>query len=148
MSGLTKVRIDKWLWSVRVFKTRSLATTACAAGKVKINGKSMKPSFNLKGGETITIRKGPLTIIYTVLTLIEKRVSAQLAAECYEDSSPPPPPKPTFGKKDAAFFDFPVAYRKRGDGRPTKKERRDIDKLQNDSWGDWKEGDEQSLNDD
>lgn len=132
MPDLSKIRADKWLWAVRVFKTRTQATDACNAGKVKIEGNSIKPSRSIKVGETINIRKGPLTIIYQVEKIIEKRVSATLAAECYKDFSPPPPPKPTFTKKDTAFFDFPVAYRKRGDGRPTKKDRRTIDKLRDD----------------
>lgn len=132
MSDLTKLRIDKWLWAVRVFKTRTLSTDACNAGRVKINGKSVKPSRSLKIGETVTITKGRVTIIYEVGKLIEKRVSAVLAAECYKDLSPPPPPKIAYGKKDAAFFDFPVAHRKRGEGRPTKKDRREIDRLKDD----------------
>lgn len=130
MADLQKIRIDKWLWAVRVFKTRTLATTACSAGKVKINGKSVKASRQLTVGETVNVNKGQLTIIYKVERLIAKRLSASLVADCFVDQSPPPPPRPTFGKKDAAFFDFPVAYRKRGEGRPTKKDRRTIDKLQ------------------
>lgn len=141
-----KVRIDKWLWAVRVFKTRSLATTACSAGKVKIDGSSVKASRTVKIGDKITIRKGLLTIIYEVVNLIEKRVSATLAAEAYIDHSPPPPPKPTFSKKDTAFYNLPVAYRKRGEGRPTKKDRREIEKLKNtadDDWEDWKQPEEE-----
>ncbi len=134
-----KVRIDKWLWAVRVFKTRTLATNACNAGRVKINGSSVKASRHLKIGEKVNIKKGPLTIIYEVVDLIEKRVSATLAAEAYVDHSPPPPPKPTFSKKDTAFYNLPVAYRKRGDGRPTKKDRREIEKLKDSIWDDWEE---------
>jgi len=132
MSEITQVRIDKWLWSVRVFKTRTLATHACNAGRVKIQGNSIKPSRKVNIGETITIRKGPLTIIYKVTALIEKRVSATLAAACFIDQSPPPPPKPKIGKNDSAFFEFPVAYRERGTGRPTKRDRRKIDDLKKD----------------
>ena len=95
---------------------------------VSIGQDDLKPSFQVKGGERITAKKGPLTIVYEVTKIIEKRVSATLAAECYVDHSPPPPPKPTIGKKDSAFFDFPVAHRKRGEGRPTKRDRRDWDK--------------------
>ncbi len=137
MAELQKIRIDKWLWSVRVFKTRSQATDACNAGKVKVNDVSVKPSRKLSVGETVNVRKGPLTIVYKVEKLIEKRVSATLAAECFVDLSPPPPPKPIFSKKDAVFYDLPVAYRKRGAGRPTKKERRDLDKLKDDFEDDW-----------
>lgn len=123
----TKFRIDKWLWAVRVFKTRSMATDACNAGKVKLDGKSVKPARKVDIGEVFTIRKGPLTIVYKVEKIIQKRVSASLAAECFIDQSPPPPPRPTFGKKDSAFFEMPV--RARGTGRPTKKERRELDYL-------------------
>jgi len=122
-------RIDKWLWAVRVYKTRTMATNACNASRVKINGKSVKPSRKVNIGEKMTIRKGPLILIYEATKLIEKRVSATLAAEAFIDHSPPPPPKPTFSKKDSVFFDMPVAQRKRGAGRPTKKDRRDIDEL-------------------
>jgi len=129
MAELQKVRIDKWLWSVRVFKTRTLATKACDAGRVKIKGSSVKASRGVQIGDKITVRKGPLTIIYESTKLIGKRVSATLAAECFVDHSPPPPPRPTFTKKDAAFLDFPQAVRERGTGRPTKRDRRDLDKL-------------------
>lgn len=146
-----KVRIDKWLWAVRVFKTRTLATTACGAGRVKINGGSVKASREVKIGEKITIKKGPLTIIYEVTNLIEKRVSATLAAECYVDHSPPPPPKSVFSKKDAAFIQLPTAFRKRGDGRPTKRDRREIDKLKDEAdtsdWDGWEIDDSEDLED-
>jgi len=130
MAELQKIRIDKWLWAVRVFKTRTLATNACNAGRVKINEVSVKASRKLSVGETVHIRKGAMIIIYKVERLIEKRQSATLVADCFIDQSPPPPPKPTFSKKDAAFFDFPIAHRKRGEGRPAKRERRKIDELQ------------------
>lgn len=129
MAELKKVRIDKWLWAVRMFKTRTMATDACNAGRVKIDGSSVKPSRPVRIGEKITAKKGQLTLVYEVTGLIEKRVSASLAADNYLDHSPPPPPKPTFTRKDSAFVDFPIAYRKRGDGRPTKKNRREIDRL-------------------
>ncbi|MCB0514725.1 MAG: RNA-binding S4 domain-containing protein [Chitinophagales bacterium] len=133
MATLEKTRIDKWLWAVRVFKTRSLATDACNAGKVKINGSSIKPSYLLKIGETVHIKKEQQQIIYQCTQIIEKRVSAELAAECFEDLSPPPPPKEK--TLDAAFIQrMPVFQRKRGEGRPTKKDRRDIDKLIEDNW--------------
>ncbi len=127
---MEKLRIDKWLWAVRVYKTRTLATNACNSGRVKIKDERIKASRKLGVGEVVSIRKGPLTIIYKVEKLIEKRVSATLAAECFIDQSPPAPPKPIFGKNDSVFFDFPV--RKRGTGRPTKKDRRKIDELQTD----------------
>ncbi len=128
MSTLSKVRIDKWLWSVRAFKTRSLATDACKAGRVKIDGKSVKPSYMLQVGETVSAQKGAEKKVLKVVQLIEKRVGAKVAVTCYEDLSPPPivskhkPGSP-------AFYDFPIALRKPGDGRPTKRERRNLDKF-------------------
>lgn len=123
MGSLQKVRIDKWLWAIRIYKTRTLASDACKAGKVKINGKSVKPSYNLQVGETIHIQKGINKKIYKALNLIEKRVAASLAAEAYEDLSPPEiQEKKTY----SAFFHYPG--RDKGAGRPTKKERRDMDK--------------------
>ncbi|MBK8443249.1 MAG: RNA-binding S4 domain-containing protein [Sphingobacteriales bacterium] len=128
MAEANKIRIDKWLWAVRVFKTRTLATEACDAGKIKINGNSVKPSYQLKIGETVHIRRSPqMMLIYKVVGLIEKRVSAELAAPHYEDISPPPPPV-----LDSAFVALPNAYRKRGEGRPTKRDRRQIDRLNDD----------------
>lgn len=135
MAEKSKIRVDKWLWAVRIFKTRSLATDACNAGRVKIEGKSVKPSRTLRIGETVTVKKGQLTIIYKAVGLIQKRVSATLAAENYEDlSPPPPPPKPT--KFNSAFIELPVAQRERGAGRPTKRERRKIDDLKDNWWDD------------
>ncbi len=133
MGELQKIRIDKWLWAVRVFKTRTMATTACSSGKVKIDGKSVKASRSVSVGDKITVRKGVLTIIYEVEQIIAKRVSATLAAECFKDHSPPPPPQPVFSKKDAVFLNS--GHRDRGTGRPTKRDRRDIDKMRED-WDD------------
>jgi len=123
-----KVRIDKWLWAARMFKTRTLATDACNAGRVKVNGKSIKPSRKAQIGDEITVQKGQDKKIWVVQSLIEKRVSYSLAQECYEDKSPPPLARKPFQKMDSVFFDYPVAHRERGAGRPTKKDRRTIDK--------------------
>lgn len=122
-----KIRIDKWLWAIRVFKTRSLATEACKAGRVKINNDRVKASRTVRIGETITIQKGAEKKIVKVVTIIEKRVSATLAVQCYEDFSPPPPPRIKKTNRDIVFYDLPIAQRKRGTGRPTKRERRDLD---------------------
>ncbi|MGB0839084.1 MAG: RNA-binding S4 domain-containing protein [Chitinophagales bacterium] len=125
---MEKIRVDKWLWAVRVFKTRSLASEACKAGRVKIEGKSVKPSYQLKLEETVSVQKGQEKRIVKAIKLIEKRVGAKIAVACYEDFSPPPPPRPKDLQK-AVFYDFPVALRKRGTGRPTKKERRELDNI-------------------
>ena len=123
MSEIQKIRIDKWLWSVRMYKTRTLATEACAAGKVKIEGESLKASYLLKNGQTIHLnRQGEKTILKAV-KLIEKRVSAPLAFLCYEDLTPP---------EEKNKLQFPSVFyevRDRGIGRPTKRNRRDIDKF-------------------
>ena len=127
MDKSAKVRIDKWLWAVRAYKTRSAAKNACDAGKVKVEQKCAKPSRDIVVGETVQFRKSGSTKIYKVLLLIEKRVSASLARECYEDLSPE---EVKIKKAPTAFVDFPV--REKGAGRPTKKERRGIDKLNDD----------------
>ncbi|HRI29048.1 MAG TPA: RNA-binding S4 domain-containing protein [Chitinophagales bacterium] len=127
MSDTSKLRIDKWLWAVRVFKTRSLATDACHAGRIKIEGNSVKASYMLKVGETVTINKEGEKKILKVVTLLEKRVGAPLAAACYEDLTPPPEPKDAYTE---ALFYYPAdARRKKGEGRPTKKERRRLDEF-------------------
>ena len=117
------VRVDKWLWSVRVFKTRRQATDACSAGRVRINGDVAKPAAKVKIGDVVQAVRRDRTIIYVAQELIEKRVSAPRAAECVEDRSPPPP-------KRQEHVDLPVfAQRDKGAGRPTKKDRRAIDRL-------------------
>lgn len=126
MTEILKLRIDKWLWSVRMYKTRTLATEACAAGKIKIEGESIKASYLLKIGQTVHInRQGEKTILKAI-KLIEKRVSAPLAIVCYEDLTPPEE------KNKANFPSVFYEVRDRGVGRPTKKNRRDIDKFKDD----------------
>ncbi|PSJ71370.1 RNA-binding protein, partial [Sphingobacteriales bacterium UPWRP_1] len=122
-----KMRVDKWLWAVRIFKTRSLATDACHAGKVKINGNSIKAAYLLKAGETLSIQKDGEKKILKVLALIDKRVGAPVAVTCYEDVSPPP--ETNNPQQDALFYYPTPPQRKRGAGRPTKKERRELDRL-------------------
>ncbi|MFV0523779.1 MAG: RNA-binding S4 domain-containing protein [Acidimicrobiales bacterium] len=119
-AGGGAVRIDKWLWSVRLFKTRTVATEACAAGRVHVGDKAAKPSTKVSVGDTVTVRQPSRQMIVVVERLIEKRVSAGLAAECYEDRSPPPPGRPV---------EPPVAVRDRGSGRPTKRDRRRIEQF-------------------
>lgn len=122
---MEKVRIDKWLWAIRLYKSRTLATEACDAGKVKIDGTSMKPSKLVSIGETIHIRHNHTTKIFKVTKLIEKRVSAILAAECYEDLSPAEEINPLL----KSVFYKAGGIRDKGAGRPTKRDRRDIDKF-------------------
>jgi ribosome-associated heat shock protein Hsp15 len=118
------VRIDKWLWAVRIFKSRSLATDYCKRGRVLIRDEAVKPSRNIHIGDVILVRKPPLTLTYRVNGLIEKRGSATLAAENVTDLTPPEEIERVRHARENAFF-----VRDRGTGRPTKKDRRDIDNV-------------------
>lgn len=117
------IRIDKWLWAVRIFKTRSMAADACKKNKVIADGVNVKPSYTVKVGEVIGVKDFIITRTFKVKGLLEKRVSAKAAAEYVEETTPPE----TFNKlkiiRDTSF-----AVREKGAGRPTKKERRSIEK--------------------
>jgi len=119
------VRIDKWLWAVRLFKTRTLATEECKKGRVTIDGVSVKPSRVPKPGDIIKVRKNPVTYSYKVIGLIGKRIGAKLVHEFVEDITPPEELKNLELRQQMGSFE-----RDRGTGRPTKKDRRDIDRLQ------------------
>ncbi|MBP6659915.1 MAG: RNA-binding S4 domain-containing protein [Chitinophagales bacterium] len=126
MSEIQKTRIDKWLWAIRIYKTRTLASDACAAGKIKIDGDSVKASYLLKVGQTVHINKQGDKLVLKSIKLIEKRVGAVLAVECYEDLTPP---------EEKEKLKFPAIFyevRDKGVGRPTKKDRREIDKFKDD----------------
>ncbi|MBD1420331.1 RNA-binding S4 domain-containing protein [Sphingobacterium chuzhouense] len=133
MAVTEKLRIDKYLWAIRIFKTRSLATEACKAGRVKLNGQNVKPSYVVKVGETYSIQKGIERKVIHVIGLLERRVDAKTAVQFYEDHTPV---EETYAYKSA--FHAPVLKRDRGTGRPTKKDRREIDDLQSD----WLDDDE------
>ena len=126
MAELNKVRLDKWLWAVRLFKSRTMSTDACKAGKIKLNGHSLKPSYLITVGETIEVKKNGFNLIFKVNQLLEKRVSAVLAAPCFDDLTPADELNKYrdwfTGKAEAEFRD-------RGEGRPTKKDRREIDEF-------------------
>lgn len=122
-SGPTSVRVDKWLWAVRVYKTRTAASSACTSGRVTVNGEPAKPATKIVVGDLIEARRGDQLIVYKALRLIEKRVGAAIAADCVEDRSPPKP-----DRLDPILAP-PGGARARGEGRPTKKERRRIDRL-------------------
>jgi ribosome-associated heat shock protein Hsp15 len=126
-----KVRVDKWLWSVRIFKSRTMATTACKSGKVKIGEINVKPSYLLEGGELILVRKDGFDLQFKVLKLIEKRVGAPIAVECYENLTP----EEELNKyKDWFIGKAAPERREKGAGRPTKKERRTIDRFKTDRY--------------
>lgn len=122
-----KLRIDKYLWAIRIFKTRSLATEACRAGRVKLNGQNVKPSYLVKVDEVFHIQKGVEKKVVKVLALLEKRVDAKTAVQHYEDQTPE---EETYRHK--SMFNAPVLKRDRGTGRPTKRDRREIDDLKSD----------------
>ncbi|MEM7101811.1 MAG: RNA-binding S4 domain-containing protein [Bacteroidota bacterium] len=126
MKELNKVRIDKWLWSVRIFKSRTLATDACKSGEVRINDKTVKASYMLTRGETIIVKKGGFNLTFEVVDLLEKRVSAPLAQVCYIDHTS----EEEMNKyKDWFIGKGAAEIREKGEGRPTKKQRRTIDKF-------------------
>ena len=85
---LKKVRVDKWLWSIRIFKSRTMASDACKSGKVKIDGNNLKPSYMVQVGETIQVKKEGFNMVFKVVELIEKRVGAPIAQKCYENLTP------------------------------------------------------------
>lgn len=115
------VRIDQWLTAVRLTKTRSDAAVACRGGHVRVGTKSAKPSTPVKIGDRVEARIHDRDRIVTVTRLLTKRVGAAIAVECFDDHSPPPPERDTFN---------PIfAERDRGAGRPTKRDRRKIDRL-------------------
>ncbi|MFD1630977.1 RNA-binding S4 domain-containing protein [Pseudopedobacter beijingensis] len=127
-----KLRIDKYLWSIRVFKTRSLATEACKAGRVKKDGSNLKPSYEVKIGDEYQVSKGIEKKVLKVIDLLHNRVDAKTAVLYYQDLTPE---EETY--KFKSMFHAPVLVRDRGAGRPTKKDRRDIDSLkQSDSFWD------------
>lgn len=129
--SMEKVRVDKWLWSVRVFKTRTQATDACKSGHVRIGSDPAKPASILTGNEILQVKKAGFNLTFKVLKLIEKRVSAVLASECYEDLTPPA----ELSKYEDWFAGKKgVEFRERGTGRPTKRERRNLDQFKDDRY--------------
>ncbi|ONI63482.1 RNA-binding protein S4 [Leifsonia sp. ALI-44-B] len=120
MAELTSARIDAWLWAVRVFKTRSAATTACRAGHVRLNGDRAKAAALVRPGDEIRVRTGEGDRTVIVQRLLVKRVGAPVAQEAMIDRTPPPLPR-----EERAS----VGERDRGAGRPTKRDRREIERL-------------------
>lgn len=126
-----KVRIDKYLWAIRLFKTRSLATEACKAGRVKLKGQNVKASCEVRVDDIFQVQKGIERKVVRVLAISDKRVDARTAVQFYEDQTPV--------EETSAFksvFHAPVLKRDRGSGRPTKKDRREIDDLREDWFSD------------
>lgn len=118
---IESARVDQWLWSVRLTKTRADAAAACRGGHVRVNGKAAKPATAVKVGDRVEARLGRRERIVDVSQVIVKRVGAAVATDCFDDHSPPPPER----LPEVAVF----AERERGAGRPTKRDRRKIDEL-------------------
>ncbi len=125
MQESEKLRIDKYLWAIRAFKTRSISTEACKAGRVKMAGQNLKPSHIVKTGEIFTVQKGSDRKVIKVIGLLARRVDAKTAITFYEDLTPV---EETLTYK--SMFHTANLSRDRGTGRPTKKDRREIDDLQ------------------
>lgn len=119
---MAEARIDKWLWAARIFKTRTIAAEACKKGRISINGAQAKPARMIKAGDTIQVRKPPVTYSFKVLQAIEKRVGAKLVPEVMENVTTPEQYELLEMNRISGFID-----RARGTGRPTKKDRRDLD---------------------
>ncbi|AWH72989.1 RNA-binding protein [Dokdonia sp. Dokd-P16] len=120
------MRVDKYLWCVRYFKTRSIATAACKKGQVKINNTSIKPSRDIYPTDTISVRKNQVTYVLEVLDLPESRLGAKLVGMYVRDKTP----KENLEKLELLKYSKDY-YRKKGVGRPTKKDRRSIDEIYN-----------------
>lgn len=116
----TSVRVDRWLWSVRMVKSRSLATEACGGGHVKVNGTTAKPATPVRPGDEVVATLAGRRRILEVVRSIDRRVGAPIAVQCYLDRTPAPPPRVASG---------PVLIRDRSAGRPTKRDRRQLDRL-------------------
>ncbi|MCW4384250.1 S4 domain-containing protein [Salinibacterium sp. SYSU T00001] len=116
----TSARVDSWLWAIRVYKTRSAATTACRAGHVRVGGERAKAAQTLRVGDEVRVRIAGFDRTFIVRRLLVKRVGAPEAATAYDETTPPPPPR----------VERPATpMRDRGAGRPTKRERREIERL-------------------
>ncbi len=131
MPGSDQVRIDKFLWSVRIFKTRSIASEACTKGRVTINDRPARPSKPIQPGDIIIVKKLPVVYTYRVIALLRNRVSAKVISDYIEDLTPEAEKEKLEMKRTASH-----GFREKGLGRPTKKERRDLDRLFDDPAGD------------
>jgi ribosome-associated heat shock protein Hsp15 len=127
MNDSKSVRIDKFLWAVRLYKTRELASDACRMNRILINGVAVKPSRDITSSDIITVRKPPLTYLYRVIMTVEIRQPAKLVSNYIEDLTPDAEKAKLLIRQTV-----PVGFRKKGTGRPSKKDRRIIDKWHGD----------------
>lgn len=121
---MAEARLDKWLWAARIYKTRSIAIDACKNGRVMINGNKLKPSHIIREGDEIQVRKPPVTYTFRVLQPIQNRVGAKLVPEVLQNITTPDQYELLEMSRISGFVN-----RARGTGRPTKKERRDLDQF-------------------
>lgn len=121
---MNEARIDKWMWAVRIFKTRTIAADACKKGRITLNGAQAKASRTVKPGDVIQVRKPPITYSFKVLQPIEKRVGAKLVAEMMENVTTPDQYELLEMSRISGFVN-----RAKGTGRPTKKDRRNLEEF-------------------
>ena len=126
-----QARIDKWLWAVRIYKTRSIAAEACKKGHISIGDRTAKPAHNIRVGDIVNVKKAPITYSFRVLKCAESRVGAKLVPELMENITSQEQYEILEMSKICGFID-----RQRGTGRPTKKERRDLDFFVEESYND------------
>ncbi|MBO4986203.1 MAG: RNA-binding S4 domain-containing protein [Paludibacteraceae bacterium] len=124
-----EIRVDKYLWAMRIYKTRSIATDACKCGRVKMNGVEIKPGRAFHVGDVFTVRKGPITYTYRILQLASNRLGAKMVPEYLQDITP----KEQLELLELARY-ATQSGRDRGTGRPTKKDRRDIEQFFSDDY--------------
>jgi ribosome-associated heat shock protein Hsp15 len=138
-----EVRVDKWLWAMRVFKTRSISTDACKKGRVIMGGTAVKPSRTIKVGDVIDVRKPPITYTFRVLALTENRLGAKLVPDYLENITPPSQYEILEMSRISGFVD-----RQKGLGRPTKREGRELANFKESSYSadsfflDWEDDDD------
>ncbi len=139
----TEERIDKWLWAMRVFKTRTIATDACKKGRVTMNGTAIKPSRSIKVGDIVDVRKPPITYTFRVLALAENRLGAKLVPDYLENLTPQSQYELLEMTRISGFVD-----RRKGLGRPTKRDAREMASFREQSYADsffldWEDDDEE-----
>ncbi len=137
-----EIRVDKYLWAMRIYKTRSIATDACKCGRVKMNGVEIKPSRAFHVGDVFTVRKGPITYTYRILQLASNRLGAKMVPEYLQDITP----KEQLELLELARY-AAQSGRERGTGRPTKKDRRDIEQFFSDDYDDLLDEDDDLFED-
>ena len=138
---MSEVRVDKYLWAMRIYKTRSIAADACKNGRISMNGVQLKPSRTFKVGDVFNVRKGPVTYTYRVLQLTENRLGAKLVPEYMRDETSPQQLEILELARMAGN-----GGRDRGTGRPTKKDRREIEVFMSDNYLDEIDFDEEDEN--